>query len=244
MIERRIVLDGRDVRYLETGAGMPVIFGAGLGISADFYRPNMEALARAGFRAIAPDLPGFGETKGNVLGSGIDELSEHLAAFANALGVSHAAWIGHSIGCQAVLRLAATNPHLARAIVLAGPTGGYGHRLLRQMRAISYHAVKEPWRLLKAVLRDYARLSPFNYVGTWVKAGKDDPLLDAPKVRCPVLILIGTNDRVPGAEFAANLLRKLPHAEMVKLAGGQHGLPLDAQEQFDAAVIDFLSRSR
>lgn len=240
MTEHWIRIDGRRVRYLETGAGAPVIFVAGLGISADFYKHNMRALAEAGFRAIAPDLPGFGATRGRWFGSTVSELGNHLAAFARQIGVTRAHWIGHSIGCQVALHLAAQHPDLVRSIVLSGPTGGYGHRLLRQMRAIAYHAVNEPWRLMKAVLRDYVRLSPFTYIGTWIKAGRHDPLAVAPAVQCPVLILMGADDRVPGAKFTAQLQHKLDRVEVVRLAGGQHGLPRDAQEQFDRAVIRFL----
>jgi pimeloyl-ACP methyl ester carboxylesterase len=61
-------------------------------------------------------------------------------------------------------------------------------------------------------------------------------------VLCPVLILIGSDDRVPGAEFTVRLAQNLDKAEIVRLAGGQHGLPLDAQEQFDRAIIKFLTQ--
>jgi 2-hydroxy-6-oxonona-2,4-dienedioate hydrolase len=241
MTESWVIMGERKVRYLEAGSGAPVIFAAGLGISADFYKPNVQSLAKSGFRAIVPDLPGFGETEGQLFGSDIDELTDYLTDFARAIGIGTADWIGHSLGCQVLLRLTRGEPQLARSLILSGPTGGYGHRLLRQARAIGYHAVAEPWRLLKAVLRDYVRLSPFTYIGTWIKAGKDDPLASAAMVHCPVMILIGTNDRVPGAAFTTLLAQRLKKAKIVKLAGGQHGLPLDAQGQFDRAVIDFLT---
>lgn len=242
MIERRILIDGRDVRYLEVGAGPPVVFAAGLGISADFYVANMNSLARAGFRAITPDLPGFGKTKGRKLGSSIDEISQHLVACAHALHIRQAAWIGHSIGCQAVLHVAAEHPGLVRAIILAGPTGGHRHRLLHQVGALGIAVVTEPWRLMKAVLRDYVRLSPITYFGTWVKAAADDPVRSAHSVMCPAVMLIGTRDRVPGENFIARLSAALGNAQVMRLPGGQHGLPLDAQGEFDAAVIAFLRR--
>lgn len=239
MTEHWVELDGRNVRYVEAGAGPPVIFAAGLGISADFYKPNMESLATAGFRALTPDVPGFGETRGNRFGVSMSEMNAHLARFAAALNIQRAHWVGHSIGCQAILQLAADHPELALSLVLAGPTGGYGHRLSHQVAALGYHAVHEPWRLLKAVLRDYVRLSPFTYIGTWIKAGRDDPLHSAPRVKCPAMILVGTKDRVPRDEFIAQLAHKLRDAKVEKLPGGQHGLPLDAQRQFDRALIEF-----
>lgn len=239
MTEQWLELEGKRVRYLSAGAGTPVMFAPGLGISADFYAPNLAALGRAGLRAIAADVPGFGKTRGPLLGSSIDVISDHLIRVADALAIGHAFWVGHSIGCQSVLHIAARRPDLVRGVVLAGPTGGYGHRLLHQVRALGVAAVNEPWRLLKAVLRDYARLSPFNYVGTWLKAAQDDPVLTAQSVNCPALILVGTHDRVPRREFIAQLAQKLGDVQVQKIAGGQHGLPLDAQKQFDSAIIAF-----
>lgn len=238
MTEQWIQLPGRRVRYVEAGDGPPILFAAGLGISADFYRPNIATLAGAGFRAIAPDLPGFGKTRGPLLGADVALLAEHLTEFAQALHIAHAGWIGHSLGCQPLLRIAGTHPELVRSLVLAGPTGGHDHRLAKQVGALATAAVQEPWRLMKAVIRDYVRLSPFSYLGAWIKAGRDDPLRSAKSVTQPALILVGTRDKIPRPDFLANLSKALK-AEVVRLPGGNHGLPLDAQQEFDEALIRF-----
>lgn len=238
MKEAWLELPDRRVRYLEAGAGAPIIFAAGLGISADFYRANMSALAQAGFRALSPDLPGFGKTHGPALGNDVAQLTRHLVGFARALEITHAGWIGHSLGCQPLLQIAAQHPELVRAMILAGPTGGYQHRLAHQTAALARAAVQEPWRLMRAVIRDYVRLSPFNYLGTWIKARRDDPLQNAKRVRAPALILVGTNDRVPAPAFLADLAKVL-QADVIKLAGGNHGLPIDAQAEFDRECIRF-----
>lgn len=240
MIEQRIELNGRAVRYLTAGAGPPVVFAAGLGISADFYRPNIETIAGAGFRVFVPDAPGSGKTSGKAFGISVSEITNDLIALAEAFGLARVHWIGHSIGCQAALEVAARRPDLAASLILAGPTGGHGRRLTHQARAIAWHAVHEPWPLLKAVARDYVRLSPLSYIGTWSKAARHDPLDTAERVRCPVTILIGSRDRVPSAEFVAALALKLGDAESIEIAGGQHGLPIDAREQFERTVIRIL----
>ncbi|HET9439184.1 MAG TPA: alpha/beta hydrolase [Longimicrobiales bacterium] len=241
MNESWVRLGDRRVRYVDAGAGPPIIFAAGLGISADFYKPNMAALVNAGFRAIAPDLPGFGKTHGPFWGADVRMLTQHLTDFATALNVRHAGWIGHSLGCQPLLRLAGEHPELVRALVLAGPTGGYDYRLLKQVGALASAAVQEPWRLLKAVLRDYVRLSPFNYLGAWIKARRDDPLIAAKTVMQPTLILVGMKDKVPQPDFLTNLSAVL-NAEVIKLPGGNHGLPLDAQREFERECIRFFRK--
>jgi 2-hydroxy-6-oxonona-2,4-dienedioate hydrolase len=238
MTESWVNIGGEKVRYVHAGAGAPIIFAAGLGISADFYKPNITALAHAGFHAIAVDLPGFGKSRGPFFGADIPRFTNHLVSFTRALSITHAGWIGHSLGCQPLLHIAAEHPDLVGAFVLAGPTGGYDHRLLNQTWALANAAVQEPWRLMKAVLRDYVRLSPFNYLGAWIKARKDDPMVSARAVRQRAMILVGTKDKIPPPEFLANLATAL-RAEVVRLPGGNHGLPLDAQTQFDRECIRF-----
>ncbi len=58
-----ITVDGLNIRYLEEGSGVPAILlhGASLGSSADVFRRNLKELAAGGIRAIAFDLPGFGQ---------------------------------------------------------------------------------------------------------------------------------------------------------------------------------------
>ena len=45
------------VRYFERGAGRPVVFVHGLLVNAELWRKVVPAVAEAGFRCIAPDLP-------------------------------------------------------------------------------------------------------------------------------------------------------------------------------------------
>ena len=61
--DRFVTVDGLNIRYLEDGSGVPAILlhGASLGSSADVFRRNLWALGASGIRAIAFDLPGFGE---------------------------------------------------------------------------------------------------------------------------------------------------------------------------------------
>src|SRR5438309_12026048 len=60
--DKCITVDGLRLRYIEEGHGPAVLFlhGASLGSSADVFLRNLGPLARAGFRAIAFDQPGFG----------------------------------------------------------------------------------------------------------------------------------------------------------------------------------------
>ena len=60
--DKFVSVDGLKLRYIEEGSGPSVLFlhGASLGSSADVFLRNLGAFAKAGFRAVAFDYPGFG----------------------------------------------------------------------------------------------------------------------------------------------------------------------------------------
>ena len=61
-VDKFVSVDGLKLRYIEAGSGPSVLFlhGASLGSSADVFLRNLGPFAKAGFRAVAFDYPGFG----------------------------------------------------------------------------------------------------------------------------------------------------------------------------------------
>jgi pimeloyl-ACP methyl ester carboxylesterase len=237
---------GKRVRYRAAGEGPTVVIVAGLGLSSAFYRPNIRGLAERGLRAIAPDLPGFGSPPGRATGLDVSEAADWLRQFADSVGVRKAVWVGHSIGCQPALALAAAHPERTLGLVLTGPTGARRARLIPQMLALAWVAVRERPRVLLAVARDYVRTTPWQYAGWWLRAARDHPLEQATRVRAPSLILIGSRDPVPPPEFLAELSARLPRSELQRVPGALHALPIEQPDEFNrrvAAFVHGISRS-
>src|ERR1700676_675956 len=109
--DRFVKVDGRNVRYLEEGAGVPAILlhGSSLGSSADVFRRNVSALGRHGIRAIAIDLPGFGKSEAPDAASAAPAKT-FVLRFMSALGLERAALIGHSSAGSAVVSTALAHP--------------------------------------------------------------------------------------------------------------------------------------
>ncbi|HEX6309956.1 MAG TPA: alpha/beta hydrolase [Longimicrobiales bacterium] len=237
----RLETDGLRASWREAGAGRPAIVTAGLGLTGRFYEESYEAFAAAGIQLIIPDLPGWGETPGPRTGLTSAQSAEFLIAFAHELGIRGAVWIGHSLGAQAVVRLAGRRPDLAAGIVLVGPTGAPGRmELLRQVRGLAVEAKRTSWAVIRAVARDYIRTSPVRYVGTWLRHSGDSIVERLPAVRCPALILAGDADPVCRPEFVELLRHCIPHAEVAWVPGGTHALPRGRAEAFNRAVIAFI----
>jgi pimeloyl-ACP methyl ester carboxylesterase len=116
-----VTVDGLRTRYIEEGAGHPVLLlhGASLGSSADVFIRNLAPLARAGFRAIAFDQPGFGLT---------DAPADHspayrrdfIAKFMDALNLTRAALVGHSQAGNPAVQLALKEPARYSHVIVLG----------------------------------------------------------------------------------------------------------------------------
>jgi pimeloyl-ACP methyl ester carboxylesterase len=238
---RSLRVHGREVRLLERGAGPPVVLVHGLGLTAGIWRPHIHRLADAGYRVLAPDLPGFGHSEGPVAGLSIDAAAAWLGDLAGQVGVHGAAWVGHSVGAQQIVRLAARDPDRVGALVLAAPTGRAGRHMVREPLGLLTTAFQEEPRVVGRVLRRYF-MSPLSTVGTWVRAQRPDLALDAVRVRSPTLLVAGERDVVVPDDFLDFLLQLFPDASLHRIEGATHAVALDPLEPFLDALIAFLAR--
>lgn len=166
-------IDGLRLRYIEEGEGPVVLLlhGASLGSSADVFIRNLGPLARAGFRAIAYDQPGFGLS---------DVPADHSPAFRrdsipkflDAIGVTKAALVGHSQAGNPAVQLALADPDRYSHIVVLGtgsllpPMGesdgneaAVQQRLERRM-ANAEPAIEDTKKLLEANLFHHELITP------------------------------------------------------------------------------------
>jgi len=127
--------------------GQPVLFVHGFPEGWFTWRAEMRALAAAGFRAIALDLRGYGESdkprgKEHYAAS---RVADDVAAVARSLDRGAIPIVGHDWGGPIVYRVAMDHPEVvARLVVINGPHPLHFARLLRtnakQRRASWYIA--------------------------------------------------------------------------------------------------------
>jgi pimeloyl-ACP methyl ester carboxylesterase len=119
---RRIDCDGVTLAVQDEGAGTPVLLLHGFPDSSRVWRHQVPALVGAGFRAIAPDLRGFGESDRP---DGVEEyrmtrIVADVVALLDELGVERAHVVGHDWGAGLAWVLAALVPgRVDRLVVLS-----------------------------------------------------------------------------------------------------------------------------
>jgi pimeloyl-ACP methyl ester carboxylesterase len=99
--------------------GMPVLFVHGTGAWSETWRDTLTALAQAGYRAIAIDLPPFGYSQRpqpplyTKAAQG-----RRIVGALDALGIDRAILVGHSFGGGPTVEAALLAPERVRALVL------------------------------------------------------------------------------------------------------------------------------
>ncbi len=160
LLEHRLELAGVGTRALELeGDGPPLLLLHGYADSADTWRRLLVELARRRRRALAIDLPGFGEAdrldrKRPI----VEQLEEVGAAAVRALADEHGTDVvvaGNSLGGLTSLRLAMRDDLPLAGIVPIGPAG-FDHprwfTLIRTQPAIRF-LLASPVPVPSAVLR-------------------------------------------------------------------------------------------
>jgi pimeloyl-ACP methyl ester carboxylesterase len=172
--DKYVTVDGLRLRYIEEGRGPALLFlhGASLGSSADVFLRNLGPLARAGFRAIAFDQPGFG------LSDVPADLSaayrrDSIPKFMDALSLKTAALVAHSQAGNPAVQLALKEPGRYTHVIVLGtgsllpPLGGEGsgiegaaqQRLERRMTS-EEPTVQDTRKMLEATLFHHELITP------------------------------------------------------------------------------------
>ena len=138
-----ITVDGLSVRYAVAGTGPAVLLVHGLATSMITWCRNIDAIAEAGFTAVALDLPGYGGSSlAHHRGYSPDSAANFLVDFADELGLDTFSVVGNSAGGLVAGVTALEYPDRVDKLALVG-SAGLGKRVSWPLRLISIPVVGE-----------------------------------------------------------------------------------------------------
>jgi len=119
--DKFVSVDGLQLRYIEEGSGPSLLFlhGASLGSSADVFLRNLGPFAKAGFRAVAFDLPGFGLSEIPAKQSTAQQRNS-IPKFIDAAGLGKTALIAHSRSGGFAIQVALEDPSRYSHVIILG----------------------------------------------------------------------------------------------------------------------------
>lgn len=272
---RRLAVGPVQTRLVEAGpeeATEAVVFVHGNPGSADDWTSLIAAIGATGMRAVAFDLPDFGET---AAAPGFEHSAPGYAGFVEAarseLGIERAHLVIHDFGGPIGLVWAAAHPDaLASATLIdTGILPGYRwHRLARVWRtpvlgeAFQAIATRGSFRFL--LNREEPRGLPREFIDQMydhfdkrtrravlkLYRATDDPgdaavgfaELMAPR-DLPALVIWGEHDAYLPYRFAASQRDAFPSAEVHVLPASGHWPFVDAPETVERLLLEFLARA-
>src|ERR1051326_77574 len=102
-----ITINGVDTYYTDSGGtGTPVVFIHGLSLDLTYWSPEIGALSGSGYRCIAYDWRGMGQSGGATPQYSMNDLADDLNALIGALNLSNPILCGHSQGGIIALQFA------------------------------------------------------------------------------------------------------------------------------------------
>lgn len=120
--------NGISMRIAEAGSGPLVLFIHGWPESWYSWRHQLTGLAEAGYRVVAPDMRGYGDTDAPAEASDyrVDILAKDVVGILDALGEDKATLVGHDWGAMVVWNTALFHPERFTGVI--GMSVPYGPR--------------------------------------------------------------------------------------------------------------------
>jgi 3-oxoadipate enol-lactonase len=228
---------------LGIGPAYPVVFMHGVGGNHHLFDPEL-AEFRSGRKVLAFDQRGCGGSADAPRGNyDLDVRVKDLSMVLDVLRLEEVVLVGHGTGVEVVARWAERNPARVMGLVLVNPVSGDAEAArVADLPDSELRPTIDRW--LVTLLRDarpetkekvlasvqVARVPAIRAM--LVDAAANDLPASLSAYPGPVLILAAPDEPVPGP------LR--PGIEVRRLTGGSHWSPLDAFDEVNAALREFL----
>ena len=263
--EARLDIGGRSTRYLEAGAGWPVILLHAFPLNADMWRPQLEQVPR-GWRVIAPDLGGFGASAGRAPGAGvptIDDLADEVGGLMDGLELEQAVIGGLSMGGYIAFALCRRAPERFSGMVLADTRpqadtaeGKEGRRKMIELvhksgaRAVADQMLpkllgpttQQAHPEIAATVRHMIESAAPGAISGALEAmiGRPDSTGTLAAIKWPTLVVVGAEDGITPVADAEAMQRGISRSRLVVLPAAGHLSSLEAPEAFSRALADYL----
>ena len=249
----------------EAGDGSPIVFLHAFPLESRMWMPQLAALP-PGWRGIAPDLRGFGQSAAQ--GAGARHVADHAAdvlALVDALGLGPVVLAGLSMGGYIAFECWRRRPSLIRALVLADTRAeadtdeGRARRVTMQGLAREAGTAAVIDAMLPNLLGGTTRIDEPHLahdVRAWALATPADGVVDALEmlrtrpdsrptlstITCPTLVVVGREDAITPPEVAQVMRDGIPGARYVEIAAAGHLANVEQPAAFNAALAAFLGR--
>jgi pimeloyl-ACP methyl ester carboxylesterase len=261
---KTVKVNGITLAYREIGSGFPLLMINGFASTMDTWNPPVLAMLAAHFRVIIFDNRGTGYSSLSEQPFSMALFADDTLALMEALRISRAHVLGLSMGASVAQELVLAKPELVdRLILIAGTFGG--DRAERMQQETWEKLADKSGSPLDLANRMFSLLFPEDWLATHDPSqycpevhettsiecaarqaeaftGWPGSYERLPGIRCPVLVITGTEDVIIPAKNAGLIAGRIPGARCVRIPGAGHGLQYQFPDALAREIISFLKR--
>ncbi|MFC5496530.1 alpha/beta fold hydrolase [Caenimonas terrae] len=248
------------------GGGPTVLMLHGIGGGHLAFAPQVETLASSGYRAVAWDMPGYGHSA-PIEPYTFKGLAASCIALIESLKCGDVTLIGHSMGGMVAQEVVARRPELVSKLVLAGTSPSFGKPdgdwqrnfvaertapldaglSMGELAAQLVPAMVGPRALpegLKLATHCMGMVNPSTYRRALEALVTFDRRANLPRIAVPTLLIAGEQDRNAPPAVMKKMAGSIAGSTYIELAGVGHLQNLEAPDDFDGLLLNFLALPR
>lgn len=258
-------LDAITIAYDEIGAGEDVIvFVHGHPFDRSMWLPQHEAVRQAGWRALIPDLRGYGETTVVPGKTPLKRFADDIVGLADHLGIERFVVAGLSMGGQIAMELCRSHADRLSGLILAATfpqaeteegkakrqamaerylaegMGPYAAEILAKM--VAPRNIASMPAVADKVMSMMVSAPPEGAAAAMRgRAERPDYAETLGRFDKPALVVVGDEDGFTTRNDAETMHRLLKRSRLVWLEGVGHMPNLERETEFNAALGQFLA---
>jgi 3-oxoadipate enol-lactonase len=257
---------GVAMSYRDLGEGEPLVLLHGFPLNGRMFESQMTAFSGS-HRVVAPDYPGFGRSPRTPAQPDVRYYAEGVRGLLDRLHLERVILGGVSMGGYVAFECMRLFPERVSALILANTRPepdaeemretrkemalrvaqeGVGVLIELQMdRLLTPHTLQNNEELVESVRAMIFDNSPDGIVaalGAMRERPDSTPLLG--EIDVPTLVVGGEEDGISSPEIMGAMAAKIPGAHHVTIPKASHLSNLEAPEEFNATLADFLKSIR
>ena len=246
------------IAYISSGwpldeAKPTLIFIHGAGGSHVLWQGQVDGLEGKA-NAVAIDLPGHGDSKGDGMGT-IEDYARAVAEFTRAIKAPKPVPCGLSMGGAITQQLLLDHPDACRAGILIGT----GARL--RVQPLILKTIEEDFsgyvdsfltfaasektdpERLRPMAEATAQGNPQVALGDFKACDAFDVMERLPSIEVPVLVITSEEDKLTPPKYGIFLEETIKTASRVHIQDAGHLVPAEKPDEVNQVILDFLART-
>jgi 3-oxoadipate enol-lactonase len=232
----------------------------GLGVNSRSWLLQIPAFTGAGYRILAPDLPGFGQSCKTRFSS-IPQIASEVETLLQSSQVTDAIVCGISMGGILALQLTLDHPDMVNRLILVNSMAKLSignpllwpyflwRYLLVQTRGLEDQAEVVANRLFpqpedslyrQAAMESIMEADLESYKSAMKSIARFNVQKRLPEIQCPTLVITGENDTTIPAKYQRRMAERIPDASHIVIKNAGHAVTIDQPDLFNSSVLEFL----